>query len=79
MPLDRLTSCHFLAGDCITPDDVMDLMEEDVQEADLILWVSSGPCSGVREEMRAGSMDMPEVQSIVQMAAHGVHIRQCPS
>ena len=26
-------------GEYITPDDVMDLMEEDIKEADLILWV----------------------------------------
>ena len=31
--------CPCGAAECITPDDVMDLMEEDVKAADLVLWV----------------------------------------
>ena len=30
---------HCTADDVITPEDVFDVMEEDVQKADLILWV----------------------------------------
>ena len=30
---------HCNADDVITPEDVFDVMEEDVQKADLILWV----------------------------------------
>jgi NAD-dependent SIR2 family protein deacetylase len=26
-------------GECITPDDVMDLMEEDIKQADVVIWV----------------------------------------
>ena len=33
------SACGDLTDDAITPDDVFDLMEEDVQAADLILWV----------------------------------------
>ncbi len=40
-----VTTCHMAstssadADDVITPEDVFDIMEEDVQQADLILWV----------------------------------------
>lgn len=37
LPFDRPTLCS--ADDVITPEDVFDVMEEDVQKADLILWV----------------------------------------
>ena len=34
-----MTNDHSCVDDVITPEDVFDLMEEDVQQADLVLWV----------------------------------------
>ena len=39
---ERVKASAFLfhpADDVITPEDVFDIMEEDVQQADLVLWV----------------------------------------
>jgi hypothetical protein len=50
-----------LAAECITPDDVMELMEEDVKAADLVLWV------GISFQQSASTMYFRKVRAWIQV------------
>ena len=51
------------ADDVITPEDVFDIMEEDVQQADLILWV------GISFEQSASTAYFRRVSTVLSLSA----------
>ena len=57
-------------GEYITPDDVMDLMEEDVKQADLILWV------GISFQQSASTTYFRNVRHWLQEASKHLEVRQ---
>jgi len=69
-PLPIIKSCFLPADECITPDDVFEVLEEDMEEADMMLWV------GISFEQSASTSYFRKARELLLRAHRWLHCTQ---